>query len=87
MELLDIGIHYGGKTTNKIRSIPLYQSIDSKLKFEDKFGMVANYGQNLFTFIDDKFRPLIQHVFFLYDTTTKTVTSYINVITTKQQKV
>jgi len=84
---LDIGVYYGEKTAGKVRSLPLYQSVDGMLNLEDKFGMVANYGQNLFTFLDNKFRPLIQHVFFLYDSATNTVTSYINVITTKQQKV
>ena len=30
-ELLDIGLHYGSKGVEKVKSMPLYQSIDSQV--------------------------------------------------------
>lgn len=86
-ELLDIGVFYGGKTINQVKSLPLYQKVDSYINIDDKFDLVRKHGENLYTYIDNKFRPIIQHVFFLYDSVTKTITTYINVITTKQDEV
>ena len=57
------------------------------VNFDDKFDMVRKHGENLYTFLDNKFRPIIQQVFFLYDSVTMKITTYINVITTKQEQV
>lgn len=86
-ELLDIGIYYGGKTIDQVKSLPLYQKVDAYINIDDKFDMVKKHGEILFTYIDNKFRPIIQHVFFLYDSVTKTITTFISVITTKQDEV
>jgi hypothetical protein len=37
--------------------------------------------------LDSKLRPIVQNVFFLYDNATKTITSYVNVITEKQSQI
>ena len=86
-ELLDIGLHYGSKGVNTIRSLPLYQRVDSVISLEDKFALVKKHGEELYTLLDSKLRPLVQNVFFLYDQATNTVTSYIKVITTKQDEI
>ena len=87
LELLDIGIYYGGKTIDQVKSLPLYKSVDAYVNIEDKFDMVRKHGENLYTFIDNKFRPIMQHVFFLYDKVSKKITTYIKVITQKQDDV
>ena len=86
-ELLDIGIYYGEKTIGQVKSLPLYQKVDSMVNFEEKFECVKNHGENLYTFLDGKFRPIVQSVFYIYDSVTKKITTFINVITTKQQEV
>jgi hypothetical protein len=82
--LLDIGIFYGQQTITKVRSLPLYQRVDSIVKLDDKFAIVKQHGEELYTILDSKLRPIVQNVFFLYDSATQTITSYINVITEKQ---
>lgn len=82
-ELLDIGIYYGEKGVGTIKSLPLYQRVDSIVNFDDKFDLVRRHGENLYTYLDNKFRPIIQQVFFLYDSVTMKVSAFINVITTK----
>ena len=67
LELLDIGIHYGEKGVDKVKSLPLYQKVDEVVKFDDKFDLVKSHGQKLFTYLDGKIRPLVENVFFLYD--------------------
>ena len=37
--------------------------------------------------LDSKLRPIVQNVFFLYDSATKSITSYVNVITDKQSEI
>jgi len=83
MELLDIGIQYSEKTLGSVKSLPIFKKVDKLIDFDDKFELVMNHGKNLFTYLDDKFRPIIQHVFFLYDSATGVVTSYIKVLTDK----
>jgi hypothetical protein len=39
-ELLDIGLHYGNKGLEKVKSIPLYQKIDQQVHFADKFELI-----------------------------------------------
>jgi len=70
-ELLDIGVYYGGKTIDQVKSLPLYKSVDAYVNIDDKFDLVRKHGESLYTYIDNKFRPIIQHVFFLYDSVTK----------------
>lgn len=82
-ELLDIGLHYGNQGMEKIQSLPLYQRIDTMVDLADKFDIVKRHGEQLYTFLDEKFRPLVQNVFFLYDQATNKITSFIKVITTK----
>lgn len=85
--MLDIGIYYGEKGVGTIKSLPLYQRVDSIVNFDDKFDLVRRHGENLYTYLDNKFRPIIQQVFFLYDSVTMKVSAFINVITTKQEEV
>ena len=60
LELLDIGIYYGEKTLGQVKTLPLYKKVDEMVNFEDKFDLVRKHGENLYTFLDDKFRPLVQ---------------------------
>lgn len=83
-ELLDIGLYYGEKGLEKVKSYPIYQRVDAVVNFNDKFDMVRKHGENLYTFLDKKFKPIIQNVFFLFDQATNTITSYIKVISNKQ---
>lgn len=85
--MLDIGIYYGEKGLGTVKSLPLYQRVDSIVNFDDKFDLVRRHGENLYTYLDNKFRPIIQQVFFLYDSVTMKVSAFINVITTKQEEV
>ena len=66
-ELLDIGLYYGEKGVEKVKSLPLYQRADAVVNFDDKFAMVAKHGENLYTYLDGQIRPLMHNVFFLYD--------------------
>jgi len=86
-ELLDIGVFYGEQGVEKVKSHALYQKVDAVINFDDKFAFVKEHGSSLYTILDEKVRPLVQNVFFLYDKATNTVTSYINVITTKQNEI
>ena len=82
-QLLDIRIFYGQQTMQTVKSFPLYQRVDTVVKFDDKFAIVKMHGEELFTKLDSRLRPLVQNVFFLYDDYTKQITSYIKVITEK----
>ena len=86
-ELLDIGLFYGQKGIEQVKSYPLYQRVDEVVNFEDKFDLVKRHGENLYTYLDKNFKPLVQNVFFLYDKASNTVVSYIKVITEKQESV
>lgn len=86
-ELLDIGLFYGQKTITQVKSLPLYQRVDSIVKFDDKFAIVKQHGTELYTVLDSKIRPIVQNVFFLYDEATKQIVSFINVITEKQNRI
>jgi hypothetical protein len=83
-ELLDIGVFYGQQGVGKVKSLPVYQKVDSVLHIDDKFALVRKHGEELYTLLDQKLRPIVQNVFFLYDEANKTITSYINCVTTKQ---
>lgn len=87
LELLDIGIFYGQKTITQVKSLPLYQRVDSIVKFDDKFAIVKQHGSELYTVLDSRIRPIVQNVFFLYDEATRQIISYINVITEKQNSI
>ena len=82
-ELLDIGVHYGLKGAAIVQSHPMYKKADAVINFDDKFAIVKQHGTELYTMIDSKLRPIVQNVFFMYDNATKSITSYINVITEK----
>jgi hypothetical protein len=86
-ELLDIGVFYGQQGVQTVKSLPLYQKVDSVVKFDDKFSLVMRHGEELYTMINEKISPIIQNVFFLYDKATNTITSYINVVTSKQNEI
>ena len=66
-ELLDIGLHYTNKGVDKVKSLPLYQKVDSQINLLEKFELVKNYGSELFTYLDQKISPVVQSVLFLYD--------------------
>ena len=83
LELLDIGLYYGEKGVDKVKSLPLYQKLDKVVEFDDKFAMVSEHGQNLYTYLNGKLHPLVENVFFLYDKAKNTITSYIKVVTDK----
>lgn len=70
LELLDIGIYYGSKGVEQVKSHQLYHKVDAVVNFDDKFTVVKNQGLQLYTYLDKKFAPLLENVFFLYDTAT-----------------
>ena len=39
-DLLDIGLHYGTKGVERVKIMPIYQSIDSTVQFADKFELI-----------------------------------------------
>ena len=86
-ELLDIGLHYGSKGVEKVKSLPLYQSIDSKVNFEDKFELIQKNGIELYTKVNEKLTPILLSVFFLYDEQKNKITSYLKVITENRAQV
>lgn len=86
-ELLDISVYYTQQGMEKVKSQPLYQKVDSYVNFDDKFALVKQHGESLYTKLGERFRPLYEQVFFLYDTATNQITSFVNVITTRQQQV
>jgi hypothetical protein len=61
----------------KVKTYPIYQRVDQVVNFEDKFALVKTHGEQLYTFLDSKFSPIVQNVFFLYNTTTNKITSFI----------
>jgi len=87
LELLDIGFFYTQKGVETVKTYPIYQRVDSVVNFEDKFALVKKHGEELYTLLDQKLRPIVQNVFFLFDQATNTITSYINVITSKQKEI
>lgn len=82
-DLLDIGLYYTQQGVEKVKTYPIYQRVDQVVNFEDKFGLVKTHGEQLYTYLDSKFRPIVQNVFFLFDSATNKITSFIKVITTK----
>lgn len=84
---MDIGLYYTQQGVSTVKSQPLYQNIDAQVNLEDKFNLVLNAGQTLYTQLDEKFRPIVQNVFFLFDSYTNQVTSYIKVITTQHAEI
>lgn len=44
-ELLDIGVFYGQQGVGKVKSLPLYQKVDSVVNFDDKFAVVKKHGE------------------------------------------
>lgn len=82
-ELLDIGLYYGNQSVSKVKSLPIYQRVDSVINLDEKFGLVKQHGEQLYTMVEEKIKPIVQNVFFLYDQATNSVISYINVITDK----
>ena len=83
LELLNIGIYYGEKGVDTVKSLPVYQKVDAYVNFDDKFDLVRKHGEQLYTMINNKLRPIYEHVFFLYNATNNRITSYVNVITVK----
>jgi len=67
--------------------MPLYQSIDSKVQFADKFELIQKNGIELYTMVNEKLSPILLSVFFLYDEQKNKITSYLKVITEHQQQV
>ena len=86
-ELMDIGMYYGQQGVDRVKMLPLYQKVDRVVQFDDKFDLVKTHGFQLYTYLDQTFTPLLQKVVFLYDTTTQTVSTYIQVITTRHQEI
>ena len=78
---------YGQQGVETVKSLPLYQRVDSVVKFNSKFSLVLKHGEELYTLINERISPIVQNVFFLYDNATNTITSYINVITSKQNEI
>jgi len=86
-ELMDIGMFYGQQGVEKVKMLPLYQKVDRVVHFDDKFDLVKTQGFQLYTYLDQTFSPLYQKVVFLYDTTTQSVSTYIQVLTTRHQEI
>jgi len=80
-------VFYGQQGVETVKSLPLYQRVDSVVKFNSKFSLVLKHGEELYTLINERISPIVQNVFFLYDNATNTITSYINVITSKQNEI
>jgi hypothetical protein len=70
LELLDIGIFYGNKGMEQVKSHTLYHKVDAVVNFDDKFELIKTHGLQLYTYLDKKFAPILENVFFLYDTAT-----------------
>lgn len=86
-ELLDIGIHYGSKTVEHVKGLPVYKKIDSYIDFDDKFAIVLKHSQCLYTYVDSTFRPIMQRVLFLYNSASQKVTTFINLVTERQEQI
>lgn len=86
-ELLDIGLHYGAKGVEKVKSMPLYQSIDQKYDLADKFELIQKNGIELYTKVNEKLSPILLSVYFLYDEQKNKITSFLKVITENRQQV
>ena len=80
LELIDIGLFYGNKGINTVKSLPLYQRFDQVVNFDDKFALVRDHGEQLYTKIDSKFRPLVQKAIFLYDKAQNKVVTFLGII-------
>ena len=80
-ELLDIGLHYGTKGVERVKSMPIYQSIDSTVQFADKFELIQKNGIELYTKVNEKLSPILLSVYFFYDERKNRITSYLKVIT------
>ena len=47
--------------------MPIYQSIDSKVDFADKFELIQKNGIELYTKVNEKLSPILLSVYFFYD--------------------
>lgn len=65
----------------------MYKKADAILDIDDKFALVQKNGEGLYTYMEGKFKPLVENVFFLYDKANDKVTSYINIVLTKHTEV
>lgn len=86
-EILDIGLFYTQKGLDSVKSLPIYQKIDGVVNFDDKFAMVKGQGEQIYTLIDSKFRPIANKVIFLYDDAQNKVVSFMKILQDKQQEV
>jgi hypothetical protein len=68
-----------------VKSLPLYQKVDAVVNLDDKFALVKETSMQLYTMLDEKFKPLVQNVFFLFDSVTGKITSFIKVFTDKHK--
>jgi hypothetical protein len=59
LELLDIGIFYGNKGMDQVKSYTLYHKVDAVVNFDDKFELVKTQGLQLYTYLDKKFAPVV----------------------------
>jgi len=80
LELIDIGLFYGQKGINTVKSLPLYERIDRVVNFDDKFALVRDHGEQLYTKIDSKFKPLVHKAIFLYDSAQNRVVTFLGII-------
>ena len=67
--------------------MPIYQSIDSKVDFADKFELIQKNGIELYTKVNEKLSPILLSVYFFYDEQKNRITSYLKVITENHQSV
>ena len=44
----------------KVRTFPVYQKVDSLVKFDDKFAIVKQHGTELYTMYDETIKPIVQ---------------------------
>ena len=60
LELMDIGLFFGKEGLNHVKTLPIYQSIDSMVNLEERFALAKNQSEQLYTLIGDKVRPLAE---------------------------
>ena len=72
---------------SQVKAQPLYQKVDQIVDFEDKFGLVYDKGLQLFTFVKGILTPIFGKIFFVCDAVTKSISSYIQVISERQDRI
>ena len=57
------------------------------IHFDDKFALVQKHSQDLFVLVGDKMQPIVNKVFFMYDSVLNRITAFLNVAFDKKEKI